>query len=44
MINVNVIGEWSNAKQALIEFLIEKEKEKATTKSGSEKSHAKWFF
>lgn len=41
MINVNVIGECSNAKQALIEFIEQLEKEKATTKSGSEKSHAK---
>ncbi len=41
MINVNVIGECSNAKQALIEFLEQLEKEKATKNSGNEKSHAK---
>lgn len=44
MINVNVIGECSNAKQALIEFLEQLEKEKATKNSGNEKSLAKWFF
>ena len=41
MINVNVIGKCSNAEQALIEFLEQLEKEKATTKSGNEKSVTK---
>ena len=44
MITVNVHGKCSNLEQALIKFALQAEKEKATTKSGNEKSHAKWFF
>lgn len=41
MINVNVHGKCSNLEQALIKFALQAEKEKATTKSGNEKSLAK---
>ena len=40
-ITVNIKGKCSNLEQALIKFALQAEKEKATTKSGSEKSHAK---
>lgn len=43
-ITTKVNGTCKNIEQALIEFLEQLEKEKATKNSGNEKSLAKWFF
>lgn len=43
-ITTKVNGNCKNIEQALIEFLEQLEKEKATKNSGNEKSLAKWFF